>query len=50
MWGNDNDFDIYLNKYCTSYHLSPEEAIKHRLVQEVKAYYEEKKGGIVCEP
>lgn len=34
-------YKLYLNKYCTSRKISSEEAVKHKLVQETKKYYEE---------
>lgn len=34
------NFDIYLEKYCKERGISKEEALKHKIVQEVKAYYE----------
>lgn len=37
-----SDFEEYLEKYCREYGLTPEEAKEHKLVQEVKAYYEER--------
>ena len=33
-------YKLYLNKYCTSRKISSEEAVKHKLVQETKKYYE----------
>lgn len=35
------DFEAYVERYCKSYGLTPEEAKEHKLVQEVRAYYEE---------
>ena len=37
------DLEIYIEKYRIKHNISPEEAIKHKLVQEVKKFYEEKK-------
>lgn len=37
-----SDYERYLERYCKTYHISPEEAEKHLLVREVKAMYEEK--------
>lgn len=37
----ENKFDIYLEKYCRKHKLTPEEAKKHKIVQDVKAYYDE---------
>ena len=34
-------FDLYLEKYCFKHEITPEEAMKHKQVQEVKAMYEE---------
>ena len=36
----NTDFEIYVEKYSKAYHLTPEEAKEHKLVQEVKEYYE----------
>lgn len=44
-----DDFEIYLEKYCVKHGITPEEAKKHRMIQDVKAYYEEK-GGTTCGP
>lgn len=35
------DYEIYLDRYCTEYNLTKEEAEKHYIVREVKKYYEE---------
>ena len=40
-----DEFEIYLEKYMRSYKVTREEALKHKLVQYVKEYYESKKGG-----
>lgn len=40
-----SDFDIYVDRYSKTYHVTPEEAKKHILVQGVKEYYEEREGG-----
>lgn len=42
-----NSFDIYLEKYCRDHGLTQEEAMKHKTVQDVKAYYEENERGSV---
>ena len=34
-------FETYLKKYCESYDVSPEEAEKHKIIQEIKSYYED---------
>ena len=36
-----DDFKEYLEKYSTKHRITPEEAKQHKLVQEVKKYYEE---------
>ena len=36
-----DDFKEYLERYCTKHRISTEEAKQHKLVQEVKKYYEE---------
>ena len=36
----EDNFRGYLRKYCESRKVLPEEAIKHKLVQEVKKQYE----------
>ena len=35
------DFEEYLERYCTKHRITPEVAKQHKLVQEVKKYYEE---------
>lgn len=35
-----NDFEEYVEKYSRSYHVTPEEAKQHKVVQEVKKHYE----------
>ena len=42
MEQQNTDFDLYVQRYCVKHEIAPEEAIKHRLVQEVKTYYDEK--------
>lgn len=42
-------FNEYVEKYCRTYNLTPEEAKRHRLVQEVKKSYEEEEGDLICE-
>lgn len=37
-----NDFESYLERYCNLYHITPDEAKKHKIVQEVQIYYEER--------
>ena len=34
-----DDFDIYVERYSKCYHITPEEALKHKLVQDVRTYY-----------
>ena len=41
---NLSDFELYLQGYMRTYKLPRDEAIQHKLVQEVKQYYEEKEG------
>ena len=36
------DFDRYLERYCTKHKIDPEEAKKHKLVQDTKEYYYER--------
>lgn len=36
----EDNFREYLRKYCESRNIMPEEAIKHKIVQDVRAYYE----------
>ena len=44
----EKKFNIYLEKYCRKHKVSQEEAMKHRMVLDVKEYYEEnEKGGDV---
>lgn len=37
-------FEKYLEGYCRKYKITPEEAQKHQLVQDVKKYYIEEYG------
>lgn len=39
----EDNFREYLRKYCKSRNILPEEAIKHKIVQEMREYY--KKNG-----
>jgi transcription initiation factor TFIIIB Brf1 subunit/transcription initiation factor TFIIB len=39
--GDKGNFEQYLARYCSNYNLTREEAIKHKLIQLVKKYYEE---------
>lgn len=41
----NDDFELFLEKYCKKHKLTPEEAKTHLLVRDVEAYYEEKHGG-----
>lgn len=34
-------YNLYLKRYCNNRKISSEEAVKHKLVQETKKYYEE---------
>lgn len=34
------NFDIYLKKYCEATGISAEEALTHRLIRDIKEYYE----------
>lgn len=36
------DYERYLERYCETYKVTKEEAESHKLVQEVKHYYNEK--------
>lgn len=31
----------YIDRFSKCYHITPEEALNHKIVQEVKKYYEE---------
>lgn len=42
-----SDYHEYLVKYCANRHMDAREAEKHKIVQEVKTYYEEQEGGKV---
>lgn len=41
----DSDFDInsYIERYCNTYHCSPEAAAQEKIVQNVKEYYEQQR-------
>lgn len=34
------NFEIYLEKYCEDRGISAEEALTHRLIRDIKEYYE----------
>ena len=34
------NFEIYLEKYCKERGISAEEALTHRLIRDIKEYYE----------
>ena len=36
----NKDFELYVERYSKTYHVTPEEAKEHKLVQGVKEYYE----------
>lgn len=42
MQEEKNDFDIYVEKYSEKHGLTSEEAKTHKIVRDVKSYYEEK--------
>ena len=42
MREENTDFEVYLERYCRSYHLTREEALEHEVVKLVKHYYEAK--------
>lgn len=37
------NFEIYLKKYCASRGISAEEAMNHKLIRDIKEYYENAK-------
>lgn len=41
----ETEFEDYVRKYCTKHKISPEEAKKHKLVQDAKTYYFKDKYG-----
>lgn len=40
-----DDFNAYIERYCKSYKLTPDEAKERAEVREVKKYYEETERG-----
>lgn len=40
MQNAETDLEEYLDKYCRKHMITPEEASKHKLIQDVKEYYE----------
>ena len=38
----NQDFEIYLEKYCQKHEITPEEALKHKMIQLVMSCYENK--------
>lgn len=43
----DEDLKRYIERYCRMYGLTPEEAMKEKVVQDVKEYYEETKEDLI---
>lgn len=42
----NDDFELYLDKYCKKHGITPEEAKTHKMIRDVEAYYRELyKGG-----
>lgn len=39
---SEKKLDEYVERYCQKHRITPEEAKEHKLVQEVKSYYDEK--------
>lgn len=44
---DNKGFEEYLEKYCIAMNVTKEEAIKHKVIKEVKAYYAHKDIGVV---
>ena len=44
LYENNSDFRGYVNRYCRTYRISVEEALEHKLVQEVGEQYKEQEG------
>ena len=42
LYGKCEDFKTYVDKYCRTYKISLQEALSHKLVQEVGKNYKEK--------
>ena len=41
LYENNEDFKGYVDRYCRTYDLSVEEALEHKLVQDVGKHYKE---------
>lgn len=41
LYENNKDFKRYVDLYCRRYDLSVEDALKHKVVQDVGRYYQE---------
>ena len=41
METSKSNYELYLERYCKTYGLTPEEAEQHYVVRDVKKYYEE---------
>lgn len=41
MEKHENDYELYLKRFCENNHIKPEEAEQLAIVKEMKQYYEE---------
>lgn len=42
IYGRNKEFQLYVSKYCNQYKCDTDEALRHKLVQQVASYYEHK--------
>ena len=47
FYNHNEDFKMYVDRYCNQYGLTVEEALEHELVKQVAAQYREKEETIV---
>lgn len=47
FYNHNEDFKMYVDRYCNQYGLTVEEALEHEIVKQVAAQYREKEETIV---
>ena len=45
IYNQNKDFREYVSRYCRKHHVSVDEALQHKLVQEVGYQYMQREGG-----
>ena len=46
FYNHNEDFKMYVDRYCNQYRLTVDEALEHELVKQVAAQYREKEEAI----